>query len=273
MRLLHAQAQMEDDRKLCEYLLPEGAVISALFEADVDINIEVSTGKQMQKFTVSNAMSVMVLKVQICGIMRCGVAPEKLETRLEDVTLEDPMPLHFCGVKDGSRLDAVKPYVNITVETSYGTEIYWCLSRKDAIGKVKVELATNYKKKVENPTENIKVQQYHLHLVSDGQNYDELDDKKNVENSKIKEDDKLYMMSYMWTHKMKVIVKETNKNLPGCERDDTCLGIKVKAQDQLGLHVNTTKLVRLAEYEWAECNGCEYNYGLLSEIQETYRDQ
>ena len=87
---------------------------------------------------VSNATSVMALKVQICGVMRCGGAPERLEMRLGDVTLEDPMPLHFYGVKDGSRLDMVKPYVGIMVENNKGNTIYWRLNRKDAIGEVKV---------------------------------------------------------------------------------------------------------------------------------------
>ena len=86
VRLLHAQAPMEDDWKLCEYSLPEGTTISVLFEPDVDINIEVSTCHQMQKLTASNATSVMELKVQICGIMKCGISPEKLEIRLGDVT-------------------------------------------------------------------------------------------------------------------------------------------------------------------------------------------
>ena len=31
VRLLQGQTVLEDDRKLCEYLLPEGATISALF--------------------------------------------------------------------------------------------------------------------------------------------------------------------------------------------------------------------------------------------------
>ena len=43
---------MEDDRKLSEYSLTEGATISALFEPDVDINIEVSNGNQTPKLTI-----------------------------------------------------------------------------------------------------------------------------------------------------------------------------------------------------------------------------
>ena len=95
VRLLQGQTVLEDDRKLSQYSLPEGATISALFEPDVDINIEVNTGPQVHNLTVSNAKSIKALKVQISGVMSCGVAPERLEIILGDVTLEDLMPLHF----------------------------------------------------------------------------------------------------------------------------------------------------------------------------------
>ena len=246
---------MEDDRKLCKYSLPEGATISALFEPDVDINIEVTTGHQSQILTVSNATSVMALKVQICGIMRCGVVPEKLEIRLGDVTLEDPMPLHFYRVKEGSRLDVVKPYVGVMVENNKGNTIYWRLNRKDAIGEVKVRLATSSKgacrnKDFPDPDDSVKVEQLRLYLMSeDGQSFDELDENETVDDYKIKDGDKLYLLSYMWTQKLKVTVKKTGRQLWGLEKDDTCLGIKVKAQDQTGMPVDTIKLARWVEKE------------------------
>ena len=65
MRLLHVQVPMRDDWKLSEYLIPEGSTISALFELDVDVAIEVSIGHKTQKLTVSNSTSTMALKVQI----------------------------------------------------------------------------------------------------------------------------------------------------------------------------------------------------------------
>ena len=207
LRLLHAQAPMEDGRKLCEYSLSEGATISTLFEPDVDINIEVSTGHQTQKLTVSNSTSVMALKVQICGIMKCGVVPEKLEIRLGDMTLENPMPLHFYEIKNGS--EAVKPYVNVTLENTKGTEIYWRLNRKDTIQEVKVKLSTRSTGSEENLNDSAKVEQMRLFLVTDGQNFDELDNNKTVENHKIKEDSRLYLLSYMWTQKFIVTVKKT----------------------------------------------------------------
>ena len=116
VRLLQGQIVLDDDRKFCEYSIPEVATISALFEPDVDINIEVSTGHQRQKFTVANSTSVM----------RCGVAPEKLEIRLGDVTLEYPMmPLHFYGVRNGSSLSILKSYVSVTIENNYGSSLYY----------------------------------------------------------------------------------------------------------------------------------------------------
>ena len=241
---------MEDDQKLCEYSLPEGATISELFEPDVDINIEVSTRHQTQKLTVSNATSVMALKVQICDVIKCRVVPERLEIRLKDVTLENPVPLHFYGIKAGSQLEAVKPYVNVTLENTRGTEIYWRLNRKDTIGEVKVKLPTRSTGSEENLTDSAKVEQLRLFLVTDGQKFDELDDDKTVENCNVKEDDQLYLLSYKWTQKLKVTVKKTGRILSGCERDDTWLGVKVKAQDQLGTPVSTIKLARLVEYKW-----------------------
>ena len=141
VRLLQGQTVLDDDRKLCEYSIPEGATISALFEPDVDINIDVKTGHQRQKFTVSNATSVMAFKAQISGVMSCGVAPGRLEVRLGDTTLEDLMPLHFYGVRNGSILSILKSYVSVTIENNYGSNLFWRLNRKDTIKQVKVKLA------------------------------------------------------------------------------------------------------------------------------------
>ena len=141
VRLLQGQTVLEDDRKLSEYSLPEGVTISTLFELDVDINIEVSTGQEMHKLTVLHTTSVMALKVKMCGIMRFGVGPERSEMRLGDVTLDDMMPLHFYGIKDGSKLEILKPYVNATIQNNQGATLYWRLERKDTIREVKSELA------------------------------------------------------------------------------------------------------------------------------------
>ena len=157
MRLLHAQAPISDDRKLSEYSIPEGSTISALFEPDVDINIEVNIGHKTQKLTVPNSTSAMVLKVQIRGVMRCGVAPEKLEIRLGDVTLEDLMPLHFYGVKNESTLSVLKPYVIVSIEDNHGDVICKRLNRKDTIQEVKVKLSSSTRSPspipIEDPTD------------------------------------------------------------------------------------------------------------------------
>ena len=120
MRLFQGQTVLEDDRKLSDYSLPEGTTISALFEPDVDINIDVGTGQKVHKLIVSNATSIMAFKDQICDTNFYGPAPEKLEVSLGDVTLEDPMPLHFYGIVDGSRLNIVRPYVNVMIQNSRG---------------------------------------------------------------------------------------------------------------------------------------------------------
>ena len=259
VRLLHAQAPMEDDRKLCEYSLPEGATISALFEPDVDINIEVSSQYQTQKLTVSNATSVMALKVQICGLMKCGRAPEKLEIRLGNIRLEDAMPLHFYGIKDGSRLDIIRPYVGVFVETDKGHKIYWHLKRKDTIGDVKVKLATSSKttgRKTEyqNPDGDLKVEQLCLYSITNDNEFEELDgDDEIVDNCNIKDNDRLYLMSYKWVqNNLKVIVKKTGRELWGLEEDDTWFVIKVKAQDQTGIPMRIMKVARLVESEWKQ---------------------
>ena len=49
---------------------------------------------------------------------------------------------------------------------------------------------------------------------------------------------------------MDVTLKLDGRNLWGLEKDDTCLGVKVKAQDQTGASVSTIRLTRLVEYQW-----------------------
>ena len=224
VRLLHSKTVLEDDRKLCEYLLPEGAIISALFESDVDINVKVSIGNQSQKLAVSNATSIMGLKAQICGVMKCGVTPEKLEMRLGDVTLEDPMPLHFDGIKDGSALNVFKPYINVSIQNNRGETLFWRLSRNVSIKEVKSELAAVHssspiKLYLYCPTimyPNIptrshssgftEIRRYHgagltvksmrLYRVTKDGKYDEMDDDKTVEDYKIQDGDKLFLLTY-----------------------------------------------------------------------------
>ena len=231
---------MDDDRKLCEYSLPEGAVISALFEPDVDITVEVISRHQKQNFSVSNATSIKVLKVQIHGVFNCGMAPERLEIRLGDVTLEDTMPLHFFKIVDGSKLDLIKPYIRVMVKNNHGDLICWRLDRKDTIREVKVKLAASLC--------DISTEQLHLYTVTGGQNFDELDDDdETVEGYKIKDGDKLFLLICRWSSgeskiDRSITVMKTKRNVQGVEEGDTCLGIKVKIQDQIGLPVRGLKV-------------------------------
>ena len=43
---------------------------------------------------------------------------------------------------NGSKIDVLKPYLNVTIVNNKGTEIFWRLKRKDTISEVKAKLAT-----------------------------------------------------------------------------------------------------------------------------------
>ena len=45
-------------------------------------------------------------------------------------------------------------------------------------------------------------------------------------------------------------MKKTGRELYGLEEDDSCLAVKVKAQDQTGMPVNTIKVARFSENQW-----------------------
>ena len=265
VRLLQGQTVLEDNMKLSEYSIPEGAIISALFEPDADINIEVSMDYQIQHLTVSNNSSIMGLKEQMRSIVNCDVVPKKLEIRLGDVTLEDQMPLHFHEIMNGSKLNVIKPYVNVTIMNNKGTEIFWRLNRKDTIKEVKVKLAavqnssgsmrsfsflqhgTRSNGQISGgyfPDSGINAEGSRLYFIAEGQNFRELDDDETVENYKIKDDDRLFLLSYRWTTNHEVVLTQSGRNIQGVESGDTGLGIKLKAQDQLGTPVNTLKLFR-----------------------------
>ena len=263
VRLLQGQTILEDDRKLCEYSLPEGAIISALFEPDVDIDIRISMGEEVWHLKVSNATSIMALKVQVCGAINCGTAPEKLEARLEDVILEDAMPLHFYNIVEGSLLMFLKPYVGVRIENNHGTVVFWRINRKDTIKKIKAKLATvkssdaSAEKKFsfsQNGTQfngyvsgghqvddGMSIDGMRLYLVAGGK-FRELDDDDTIQDCKIKDNGKLYLLIYRWTKECSVEALKTGRKLWGVEEADTCLGIKVKFQDQLGIPVATLKL-------------------------------
>ena len=192
VRFLHNQTVLEDNRKLCDYPLPEGAVISALFEPDVDINVEVNYGLEVHRLTVTNAASVKTLKVQMSDVMKFGKALEKLEIRLGDIKLEDPMPLHFYGIKDGVTLNIHKPYISVTIENNQGATLFWRVYRKDTIREVKAKLATvKWKSKIRFHSCNTSTKPS-KERQSSGSGFDEirgLDEERSVEGMR------LYLMS------------------------------------------------------------------------------
>ena len=285
MRLLQGQTVLEDDRKLSDYSLPEGAVISALFEPDVDIDIEVCTGSQINQFTVSHAMSVMGLKGHICGLVRSAMSPHMLDIRLGEVSLDDSMPLHFYGITNNTRLDALKPDVGVTIDNNHGEKLYWRLYRKNTIRETKEKLATvqtvftevstqSKSRKVDlsqrganmsalisgtiSSTEEIRecqdggrmsAEAMRFYLMTeeensgDGWNYSELHDDETVDTYNIKDGDVLYLLSYRWNVVGHVTISKSRRILLGVEPDDTCLGIKLRAQDQLGIPVDDLRVV------------------------------
>ena len=258
--------------RLCEYSLPEGATISALFEPDVNINIEVSTGHRTQKFTVSNAISVMAFKTQICDVFKHAVQLEAMKLRCWDDIVDQNLPLHFYGITDGSKLEVIRPYVGVRIENNHGNKIYWRLYRKDTIKEVKVKLASantaslidttrtfsflNYKstgqstgqisnKYNEVKIDGVSIEGTFLYLIKEDRSFDELDDDETVENCKIKDGNNLYLLTYRWTDdEGDVIVLKTGTHTWGVEPGDTCLGIKLKVQDQKGIPASDLTLFK-----------------------------
>ena len=255
---------------MSEYSLPEGVIISALLQPDVDINIEVSTGAQTQRLTVSNATSIMALKVQICGVMRCGVTPERLELRLGETIMEDPMPLHFYAIKNASKINVIKPWICVTVLHSKMGSIFSQMNRNDTIRILKARLLAipnfspiTFQLLTDQPINPLSNQRCfrpasnhefthvkgtpdpfatfgsRLYLVSEGKYYVDLDDNETVETLRINDGDELYLLTTRWTKK-EVDVREygTGRKIRGVEPEHTGLDIRLRAQDQTGLPVS-----------------------------------
>ena len=87
-----------------------------------------------------------------------------------------------------------------------------------------------------------------IYLVTNGSNFNELDDDGTVEDCKLKDGDKLYLLSYRWLSNQGVVtVRKTGMNLHGVEAGDTCLAIKLRVQDQMGLQVSTLSVFRMID--------------------------
>ena len=155
------------------------------------------------------------------------------------------------------------------MENNYGNIIYWRLDRKDVIREVKVKLASTPQSALASPQNKISFNSQgginyggtvsggsptagiisaevtRLYLVTGGETFEELRDDKTVEYHKIKDDDKLYLLAYKWTHNEgEIRVNSTDKTLQGVEKEDTVTGIKVKIQDQMDIPVRKLKLQR-----------------------------
>ena len=203
-------------------------------------------------------------------------APQRLDIRLGDITLEDPIPLHFYGIGNGTKLDVLKPYVNVKILNNRGAAIYWRLDRKDAIKEVKVKLgaaqslvpirfylyygflhdhgtsqATIADQSSFNEIRgiqegNVSTAGMRLYIIKDdGDKFEELDDDETVDNCNIKDGNNLFLLTYRWLHhEGDVTVLKTKSKIEGVEPDETSLGIKVKVQDQIGLRASSLTLLR-----------------------------
>ena len=109
----------------------------------------------------------------------------------------------------------LKPYVGVRIENNHGTVVYWRINRKETIREVKAKLTTikssyassdrefsfsqqgtqfNGQVSGGHPNDDgIDVDGMRLYLVLDGK-FDELDDSETVDNCKIKDDDRLYLL-------------------------------------------------------------------------------
>ena len=162
----------------------------------------------------------MALKVRICSGVICGIPPERLEVRLGDTILEEGMPLHFYSIIEGSLLMLLKPYVGVRIENNHGTVVYWRINRKETIREVKAKLATI--KSSDASSERAfsfsqKGTQFNgqvsgRHPKDDGM---DVDGSETVENCKIKDDDRLYLLIYRWTEECKVELLKTGRMLCG----------------------------------------------------------
>ena len=153
VRLLYGKQIMDDDRQLGEYSVPDGTVISVLFEPDVDINVKVASGPQSYQLVVPNSTIVMALKVHVFEVAKCGVAPDKMQIMFGDIPLENALPLHYFGITNGSKLTVLKPYITVSIEDNHGDVLCKRLSKKDTIAEVKVKLSSTIRSPSPQPME------------------------------------------------------------------------------------------------------------------------
>ena len=91
--------------------------------------------------------------------------------------------------------------------------------------------------------DGVSLEETYLYLITEDRLFNELDDDETVENCKIKDGDNLYLLTYRWTQdEDDVLVLKTGSHIWGVEPGDTCLGIKLKVQDQTGIPPNDITL-------------------------------
>ena len=241
-------------------------MISALFEPEVDINVEVSTACLTKKLSLSNATPVMTLKSQICNAFKYAVQFKTMQLRFGGEILNQNLPIHFYGIIDSCQLEVVKPYIGVKIENNHGNAIYWRLHKKETIKEVKVRLASaksassmatrklrhheeysdygdSDKIVSEVKIDGVSAEGTCLYIITEDRFFKELDDDEIVENYKIKDGDNLYLLTYRWViNDGNVTLMKTGAKIWGVEPDDTCLGIKLRVQDQLGIPVSDVTL-------------------------------
>ena len=137
-------------------------------------------------------------------------------------------------------------YVGVSVKNNFGISIWRRLDKNDTIKDAKIKLASSLRLQSEvQPAEEIRAIQdggqidagnMRLYRFKKwrllGQFLEELDENKTVEGCNIQDNDQLFLVIYRWGYECDVRFNGKQK-LRGIDKEDTCLGIKVKAQDQL----------------------------------------
>ena len=257
VRLLQGKTVLQDDSKLSEYNIEDGAVISALFEPDVDVNIEVSTGHQTYHLVLPNSTSVMALKLQLCDLIKWGIAAEEIDLLSEDIQLENDLPIHYYGIKSGSKLTILRPYISVTIEDNHGDVLYRRISRRETIREIKSQLRKSQRVDPESGrSTNYRGHEndMRLYLVEGENEFRELADNLTINDHKIQDNASLYLLSYRWTNSTRakdvpISTLNSGSKLHGVEYHDTVLSVRVRAQDQLGIPVKDVKVVSMKTLE------------------------
>ena len=91
----------------------------------------------------------------------------------------------------------------------------------------------------------VSVEGMRLYIVTEEGSFDELDDDdETVEQCKIKDGDKLHLLLYRWVdQECNVTLRKAKSKVKGVELENTCLSIKLRPQDQLGVPVSSLRVL------------------------------